>query len=105
AEGRDVSDVLAVAAVVIACDIACGTVVDRARTAAELVPDRRLLAVGVVRTLDLVGTRGDPEHERAGKAMSHRREVARRLAGDRVAGHFSTPVMTMPRMKTRCAKK
>ena len=80
-------DVVAVPVVVVAGHVAGRTVVDRAGPAAEDVPDGWLLAVSVVRSLDLVRARRHAEDE-----------VPRKL-------HFSTPVMTMPRMNARCAKK
>src|SRR5687767_3061545 len=99
-------DVVPITAVVVAGDIAGRAVVDRARLAAENVPDGRLLAVGVVRSLDLVGAGRDAEDEalREGARRDDRVVRAspyRHIADHFVSAHFSTPVMTTPRMNAR----
>ena len=89
AERGDVPHVLEIAVVMVTGHVAAGRVVDRAGLAAEHIPDRRRLAVGVVSPLDLICARRHAEDEAA-------RETG---------AHFSTPVMTMPRMNARCAMK
>src|SRR5207237_7843501 len=89
---------------VVARDVPAAPVLDHARAAAELIPDRGLLAVSVVRSLDLIRARRDTEHERAWEVTRADRRELRAVARARHC-HLSTPVMTMPRMNARGDKK
>jgi len=105
-----VLDVLAIAVVMVAGHIAGRRVRDRPWSAAEHVPDRWSLAVAVVRPFDLICARRDAEQEpRWERACPDDRTVRARAHGhlaDTDRGlHFSTPVMTTPRMNARWAKK
>src|SRR5207249_4092415 len=95
AQVAEEGDVLAEAVVVIARDIARLAGRDRAGFAAERVPDRRPLAVRVVRTLDLVGGRRRAEEKTLRKAARERLRVV--AAGHRPgsgSGH-STPMRAL----------
>src|SRR5207302_4014976 len=92
AQGGHERDVLAIAAVVVARDVPAAPVLDHARAAAELIPDRGLLAVSVVRSLDLIRARRDTEHERAWEVTRADRRELRAVARARHC-HLSTPVM------------
>ena len=101
---------VAVPVVMVAGDVAGRAVIDRARLAAEDVPDGKLFAVGVMSSFDLVGARRDAEDEAAWETTSRddrvvRTRIHRRVVHTVTSLHFSTPVMTTPRMNARCAKK
>src|SRR5437867_2211454 len=81
------SDVLAVAVVVIAGDVAGLAGRDRARLAAERVPNRRPLPVRVMGSLDLVGGRRRAEEEALRKAPREGGRVAAAHRPGSASGH------------------
>jgi hypothetical protein len=75
AEASHQPNVLAIAVVVVAGDVADVAVLDLARRVRERVPDRRTAAVGAVRAFDLIG-RGRRAPQKAVRESSHSAPLA-----------------------------